>query len=115
MYLIGRDYRAGEHPWSADRLAAELDIPETALAPVLRSLEKAGLVVATDREQFLPGRDPEGIALAAIIEAARAQQSGRSMTAGRPVAPAAKVMAEVDAAMRRELGDRSLKDLITSV
>src|SRR5208283_1901202 len=71
MYLIGRDYRAGEHPWSADRLAAELDIPETALAPVLRSLEKAGLVVATDREQFLPGRDPEGIALAAIIEAAR--------------------------------------------
>ena len=43
MYLIGRDYRAGEHPWSADRLAAELDIPETALAPVLGSLEKAGL------------------------------------------------------------------------
>ncbi len=115
MYLIGRDYRAGELRWSRDRLAAELDVPDTSLAPVLESLEKAGLIVATGQEQFLPGRDPERIALAAIIEAARAQRTGRMMTAGRPVPPAAKVMAEVDAAMRRELGDRSLKDLIAAV
>jgi len=115
MYLIGRNYRAGENRWSPDRLAAELDIPDTALTPVLESLEKAGLVVATDREELLPGRDPEGIALAAIIEAARAPRSGRLMITGRPVAPAAKVMEEVDAAMRRELGGRSLKDLIAAV
>jgi len=37
------------------------------------------------------------------------------MMTGRPVAPATKVMAEVDAAMRRELGGRSLKDLIAAV
>ena len=35
MYLIGRDYSAGKRIGTATRLAAELDIPGTALAPVL--------------------------------------------------------------------------------
>ncbi len=50
MYLIGRDYEAGRTYWSADRLAAELDIPGIALAPVLARLELAGLILATDKE-----------------------------------------------------------------
>jgi DNA-binding IscR family transcriptional regulator len=76
-------------------------------------LEKAGLLVATEREQFLPGRDPEGIALAAVIDAVRMQQSGQLVTA-RLVAPAARVMAEVEAVMRKQLDARSLKDLIAA-
>ncbi len=50
MYLIGRDYAAGDAHWSADRLAHEFDIPGIALAPVLRSLERGGLTVATEKE-----------------------------------------------------------------
>ncbi|MGO9513732.1 MAG: YihY/virulence factor BrkB family protein [Steroidobacteraceae bacterium] len=115
MYLIGRDYRAGNTHWTADKLAAELDIPGAALAPVLACLEKADLIAATEKEQFLPARDPEGIELAAIIDAVRMQQTGRLEIAGRALAPAARVIDEVEATMRQQLGNRSLKDWISAV
>jgi hypothetical protein len=47
-----------------------------------------------------------------VIDALRAPQSARITVSGRAVAPAAAVIAEIDAAMRQELGERSLRDLI---
>jgi membrane protein len=112
MYLIGRDYRAGKSRWTTNRLAAELEIPGAALAPVLECLGDYSLVVATEEEQlFLPGRDPAIIELSAVIEAVRARHRGQ-VTIGRPVVAAFRVMAEVEAAMRDRLGTRSLQDLI---
>jgi membrane protein len=115
MYLIGRDYRRGAPQWSAGGLAAELDIPDPALAPILACLQKTGLIVATGADLFLPGRDPEGIALAAVIDAMRTREGGQPALAGRPVAPTALVMIDIEAAMRQQLGNRSLKDLIAAV
>jgi membrane protein len=114
MYLIGRDYTQGVTNWNAVRLAAELDIPGTSLAPVLASLEKAGLIVASEHEHFLPGRDPENIKISSIIAAARTPENGSLAPAGRAAAPAARVMSEVEAALEHSLGDRSLKELIRS-
>jgi membrane protein len=114
MYLIGRDYGAGKHDWTSSRLAAELDIPSTALAPVLASLEKVGLIVATEAEQFLPGRDLEGIALVAVLDAVRTPPAGRHTVAVRPIAPVVAVMQEVEGAMRGKLVELSLKDLIAA-
>lgn len=111
MYLIGRDYRAGKSLWTTNRLAAELDIPGAALAPVLGCLEDSSLLVATGKELLMPGRDPAVIELAAVIEAVRACQKCPA-TIGHPVVPAVRVMAEVEAAMRDRLGTRSLQDLI---
>jgi membrane protein len=114
MYLIGRDYAAGKRYWNAGRLAAELDIPGIALAPVLARLERAGLIVATEDELFVPGRDPEGILLADIVDAVRTLQIGRLTIEVRGVATAAQVMREVEAAVRERLGTRTLKDLIAA-
>jgi membrane protein len=114
MYLIGRDYAAGKRYWNAGRLAAELDIPGIALAPVLAHLERAGLIVATEDELFVPGRDPEGILLADIVDAVRTLQIGRLTIEVRRVAKAAQVMREVEAAVRERLGTRTLKDLIAA-
>jgi membrane protein len=114
MYLIGRDYAAGKRYWNAGRLAAELDIPGIALAPVLARLERAGLIVATEDELFVPGRDPEGILLADIVDAVRTLQIGRLTIEVRRVATAARVMREVEAAVRERLGTRTLKDLIAA-
>ena len=109
MYLIARDYRAGLPQWSASRLASELDVPAAAIAQLLAGLEKAGLLVATEKEQFLPGRDPESIPLAAIVAAARAPASAVPLA----IVPAAlEVMTKIDGALERELGPRSLKSLI---
>jgi membrane protein len=114
MYLIGRDYGAGKSHWNAGRLAAELDVPSIALAPVLARLQRGGLIVATEKEQFVPGRDPGGILLADILDAVRTLQIGRSTIEVRRVTTAAQVIREVETAMRDRLGTQSLKDLIAA-
>jgi membrane protein len=112
MYLIGRDFEAGQGYWNAGRLAAELDVPSIALAPVLARLERGGLIVATEKEQFVPGRDPAGILLADILHAVRTLQISRLTIEVHRLSNAAQVMGEVEAAMRERLGSQSLKDLI---
>ncbi|HME39541.1 MAG TPA: YhjD/YihY/BrkB family envelope integrity protein [Steroidobacteraceae bacterium] len=112
MYLVGRDYLAGKRCWSAGALAAELDVPGAALAPVMARLQRSGLIVATISDQFVPGRDPEGILLADIVDAVRSLQIGRLPIETRRITAAARVMGEADAAVRERLGARSLKDMI---
>lgn len=112
MYLIGRDYRSGKAHWNSGRLAAELDVPGIALAPVLARLERRGLLVATEEEIFLPGRNPEGMLLADILDAVRTEQLGRKSLEVRAAARPAQVVHEVETAMRDRLGSRTLEQLI---
>jgi membrane protein len=114
MYLIGRDYGAGQRYWNAGRLAAELDVPSIVLAPVLARLERSGLILATEKEQFVPGRDPAGILLADILHAVRNLQIGRLTLQVQRVPAAVQVMSEVETATRQRLGNQSLKDLIAA-
>jgi len=114
MLLIGRDYAAGGHYWTGMRLAAELDIPSTALANVLACLERAGLIVATEKEQFVPGRDLDGVKLIHVIDAVRMRRTGRLSLDLRPLASATLVMADVEASIAAGLGERTLKDLIAA-
>jgi DNA-binding IscR family transcriptional regulator len=114
MYLIGRDYAAGNDYWTASRLADEIDIPSIALAPVIACLERGGLLVATEKEQFLPGRNPDAILLAEILDAVRRLQTGRLMIGLHSEKAPARVMREVEAAAREQLGTRSLSDLISA-
>ncbi len=113
MYLIGRDYGEGKGYWTAGRLAAEFDVPGIALAPVLARLERAGLLVVTEKEQFVPGRDPQGILLADILDAVRSPPTERRVIEVRRIARAARVVSEAEDAVRKRLGAQSLKDLIS--
>jgi hypothetical protein len=70
--------------------------------------------VATEKELFVPGRDPAGILLSDIAHAVRTLQIGRLTLEVHGVAAAAQVMREVDAAVRERLGTRSLKDMIAA-
>lgn len=109
MYLIARGYTAGGSYWSGADLAAALDIPALALAPVLACLERCGLIIATEKEQFVPARDPAGIALIDIIGAVRSRQGAR-LVVDVDGAPTEPVMREVEAAIRGRLAGRTLKD-----
>ncbi|HKN11403.1 MAG TPA: YihY/virulence factor BrkB family protein [Pseudomonadota bacterium] len=115
MYLIGRDHRSNRPGWTASRLAAELDLPGSALRPVLACLEKAEFIVTGDGEALRPGRAPQDIQLAALIEALRTQQRGRLTVANRPFAPVGAVITDMESAIRLCLANRSLEDLIASV
>ena len=112
MYLIGRDHSAGMASWSAHSLAAELDIPSIALAPVLHCLEENGLILATERERFVPGRDIAAIPLAEIFGVVRTLHSGRLAIAIHSVGPAVALLKEVESSMQQPLKGRSLKDFI---
>jgi membrane protein len=114
MALIGRDYTDGKGYWSSNALAAKLDIPSTALAPVLASLERGGLILATEKEQFVPARDVAGIRVIDIIEAVRSRQTGRLQLDMQSQPCASEIMQEVDDAIRDKLSARSLKDLIAA-
>ena len=114
MYLIAQDFGAGKTRWTSNALAAKLDIPSTALSPVLACLERGGLIVATEKEQFLPARDIAGIELTHVIDAVRTGQSGRLMIPMRPVPVAARVLSEIETAVQARLGGKTLKDLIAA-
>ncbi|GAC1302101.1 MAG: YihY/virulence factor BrkB family protein [Steroidobacteraceae bacterium] len=112
MYLLGRDYRVGTRYWTGGDLAEELDIPGTSLAPVLASLEAGGLIIATEKEEFVPARDAAGIELAAVLQAVRLSPGGRYSIDPHGPPRVGGLMAEVDAAIHERLGRRSLKDLL---
>jgi membrane protein len=112
MYLVARDYAAGKNHWTAQALAAELDIPSIVLAPILHCLEKSGLMVATEKQLYVPGRDLEAISLAEIFDIVRALHSGRLAVAIRKIRPAIALLSEVESAMLEPLKSRTLKDLI---
>jgi membrane protein len=114
MYLIGRDYAAGNTHWNGQLLAAELDIPSIVLAPILSCLEEARLILATERQRFVPGRDPEAIPLGEILDAVRALHSGRLGVTPRIVEPAVALLNKVESAMRGPLQTQSLKDLVAA-
>jgi hypothetical protein len=112
MYLIGRDYAAGRSFWSVQSLADELDVPSILAAPMVRCLEEAGLIVATERQQYVPSRSLELIQLADIFDSARALHTGKLAVGIRIVAPAAALLGEIESAMHEPLKQRSLRDLI---
>jgi membrane protein len=112
MYLIGRDFAAGKTHWTAQELAAELDIPSIAMSPVLTSLEASGLIVATEHSRYVPGRDLEAIRLSEIFDAVRVQHGGRLAVKIRRIGPAVALLGEIESAMREPLKSRTLRDLI---
>jgi membrane protein len=111
MYLIGRDYAAGKTRWTAQALAGELDIPSIAIAPLIDGLEGAGLILATERGAYVPGRALEAIRLCEIFDTVRALHSGRLAIAVRDIGPPLAVLNKAESAMRDALNTQSLKDL----
>ena len=71
MLLVARKFVAGEPPWDQRALAEDLQIPGSALATVIRSLERAGLLTLTEDEELIPARDLESIQLCDVLHAVR--------------------------------------------
>ena len=112
MYLIARDFRITGPAWTLQRLAESLDVPGTALGPVVACLERRGLLVATETETLLPGRDPASIGLAEILDAVRNDSEGSHSPQGQRVEAAEAVARELDAAIQSSMNGRTLKDLV---
>lgn len=114
MFLIGRSFVAGDSHWTLQALAERLEVPSSALASVVDSLEKSGLILATEGEQLVPGRAIDRIGVHNILTAVRDEQQYESWLICRArTEPDADAVADaVDAAIRERTKDQTLRDLV---
>jgi membrane protein len=114
MYLVGRAFVEGAPRWTIRSLAENLEVPSSALASVTDSLEKAGLLVATEDERLVPGRAIDRIGVHAILTAVRDEQQYASWLLSRArTEPDADAVADaVEAAIRERTAEQTLADLV---
>jgi membrane protein len=112
MYLVGRSHVAGGGHWTVHRLATELGLPGIAVARMVTTLERAGLLVVSDDDTLLPGRDIGHIRVREILELARSERSGHVVPRNLAIAPVERVMQSLEEARRRSCGEQSLRELV---
>ncbi|TLZ55215.1 MAG: YihY/virulence factor BrkB family protein, partial [Gammaproteobacteria bacterium] len=112
MYFVGRAHAAGSRLWSVSRLAAELALPGIAVAQMATSLERAGLLVVTERGGLLPARDIRNIRVQEILDVARRQGSGHVVPRQLPIPALDRLLAGLDEARRHRCGELTLGELV---
>ena len=112
MYFVGRAHLAGGRRWSVNRLATELGLPGIAVAQMARTLEHAGLLSVTDRDELLPARDIGRIGIAEILDIARHEGSGHASPRGTPIPAVERLLSGLDEARRNRCGELTLRDLV---
>ena len=115
MYFAGRAHVTGGRRWSVNRLADELGLPGIAVAQMAGALERAGLLIVTESDEFLPARDTGAIKVSEILDIARNQRSGHVAPRPVPVPPVDRLLASVEEARRSRCGELTLRDLIDEV
>jgi len=116
MYLLASDFvRAAKIThYTLNSLAERLFLAVTTLEPIVRRLEGAGLILVTDNDRLVPGRDLATIALIDIFDAVRSEPPDRVMQHIRSVPAADAIATEVANAMRDSLKGATLKELIAT-
>jgi membrane protein len=112
MFLVGRTHVTGAARWTINRLAAEIGLPGIAIAQIGGTLEKAGLLIVTEDDEFVPGRDVGRITLTEIVEVARNQRSGHFAARGVQIPAVERLSDNLDKAWRDTCSNRTLRDLL---
>ncbi len=112
MLLVGQDYRTGKQRWTTNGLAQRFDVPAATLGIVIHALESAGLLVATEDETWMPGRDTAEITLAEVADAARRHQRGEPRVHARGTRAADEMAAEIDSAIKERFQGKTLRDMV---
>jgi membrane protein len=112
MYLAGRVHLEGGRLPTINRLARQLGLPGVGVAQIATALERAGLLIVTDNDELVPGRDLGQIGVQEILDVARNQKSGHFPAKPIPMPAVDRLTAQLDAAWRSCCGTRSLRDLL---
>jgi membrane protein len=112
MYLVARTHMTGGPRWAVNRLASELGLPGIAVAQIAATLEKSGLLIATEDDEFVPGRDVSRITVQEILGVARSQRSGHSAARALQIPSVDKLSDSLEKAWRDCVAGRTLRDLL---
>ncbi len=112
MYLVARDYQQGVPRWTLNELSEHFNVPASSLKPVVETLESHELLVTTDTDRFVPGRDPAHIGLSEIFDVLR--NDARNPRIPRVLgAAAAETVAQAAAeAIKASVQDQTLASLV---
>lgn len=114
MYLVGEDFSKGKLRWTTNNLSARLGLPGDALWYVINALQSAGLLVESEDETLLPGRDLQSIEVADIIRAVRDAPDADHGGIGVSTPAVANLVQEIDAAIAKAVDGRSLRSLVVA-
>ncbi len=112
MFLTGRAFRAPDQSITSGEVSAKLRIPSIALAPVTGALESAGLLLSTEKEELLPGREMSRIRLQEILDVVRVKGETGSHRDPNWSATVDALGTELDSAVAKTVADRTLSDLL---
>jgi len=112
MLLVGKAFREPGDSITTAQLARCLCIPSMALAPLGTALEDAGLLITSEKEELLPGREMSRITLDEILGVVRQQGDTGSFSGPTWTDKIESLGSQMDAAVAGVVGDRSLSDLL---
>lgn len=112
MYFVGQAFRDPGSNMTVAEISDELKIPSLALAPVVTKLETAGLLLTTERETLVPGRDLARISLQDILDVVRAGGVTGSYRDPCWTGEIDSLAGKIDSAIADVVGDRTLADLL---
>lgn len=112
MYLVGRSFREGQAQVTIHTLANSLRVPSITLMPLANALEAEGLLMTTEQEFLVPGREMSRIRLADILIPVR--ERGETGWHRSPTwSPAIGGLGDtIDSAVGETLGEQTLADLL---
>ncbi len=113
MARIAMAHRAGDPPWTIERMSRALSLPGIALANMATHLEKAGLIAQADDGKLFPGREISNIPLADVVLCARRRHVGIELPHHVSVPGVLELQQQMERAWRDACGTRTLADLIS--
>jgi membrane protein len=112
MYLVGQAFREGNAAVTIRSLAEKLRVPSLTLMPIATGLETEGLLVTTEQEFLVPGREMSRIRLGEVLATVR--EKGETGWYRNPKwTPAIGSLGEqIDAAVGGTIGELTLAELL---
>ncbi|HKD53401.1 MAG TPA: hypothetical protein VKB72_04210, partial [Steroidobacteraceae bacterium] len=89
--------------------------PGIAVAQTVSAFERAGLLIVTDEDELVPGRDISGIGVYEILDIARNERSGHVAPRDLVVPPVDRLLTDLEEARRSCCVGLTLRDLVDEV
>jgi membrane protein len=112
MYLVGKAFRNLEESTGIREISRQLSMPSIALANVTNALENAGLLITTEKDELLPGREMSRISLNDILDVVRTHGETGSYKDPEWDAEIDRLGADMDEALSNVAAGKSLADLL---
>ena len=109
MINVAQSFRDNASQWSVNSLASKLDIPATALGPVVNRLLASGMLAITEHEKLLPGSEISRIRIADILLAIRENRDIPMLKWEQKVSA---LTTRVNSAVSGATGDTTLADVL---